>query len=594
MHTQAGTGGQTRRKWPTQEDYEAAIKAAADSSGGLVGGLTFEQGLFGPRMIPGQAGYVFQGSGDGHEYALKVFRKRLDGRASRYTAIHEHLRKAESPIFADFRYSGQGVHVTLKDGRSDWFPAVRMEWCNGRTLETALKETNLDEYDSISWVREWLTVVDELRRTNTAHGDLQHENVFVASDGSMRLIDYDGMFVPAMRGRREADLGHPAYQHPARQAGGGPFDENLDGFSALVILTTLSGLTKEAWETRNDEGLLLTSEDFAKPEGSATFAALAGRPEPTPTLVDLLRRALANPLGPCPELDEAALLFNVELRQFTVSRASRVAPRGVQARSGDEAKVVRERMRWESGLRAIPPRSSRRQDASPTSAGAASATQPPRKPRREHAARATRPKPAPRLSEQQIVSLMSELAGLDAVRMSALRGGQEAVVRKQLTLLSTRLAGNDPAKLLGFRLTARQAEVVELHFAGASEQECAERLGIQPATARRRLNEALRKLDASGLSNAHKLASRLRAATQSRVPVVKLVPPVEVATPPARRPSSAAGSRTPSPLDQPRQQQTPPAPVPPQPDKQGIPEWVLAVGAVVAVLVLLSIVVHFV
>ena len=123
----------------------------------------------------------------------------------------------------------------------------------------------------------------------------------------MRLIDYDGMFVPSMRGKLSAaESGHPAYQHPARVSNGSWFDEHLDGVSALVILTTLAATTKELWAARDDEGLLLGSDDLAAPGDSEMLERMSRSSDPAPRLVALLRDALARPLGACAQIDEAA------------------------------------------------------------------------------------------------------------------------------------------------------------------------------------------------------------------------------------------------------------------------------------------------
>ena len=35
-----------------------------------------------------------------------------------------------------------------------------------------------------------------------AHGDLKPDNILVRDDGSLVLVDYDGMYVPAMQGQK--------------------------------------------------------------------------------------------------------------------------------------------------------------------------------------------------------------------------------------------------------------------------------------------------------------------------------------------------------------------------------------------------------
>src|SRR6266540_4155527 len=44
---------------------------------------------------------------------------------------------------------------------------------------------------------------------------LKHGNILVRG-GSIQLVDYDGMWVPALRGRHATEIGHRAYQHPER------------------------------------------------------------------------------------------------------------------------------------------------------------------------------------------------------------------------------------------------------------------------------------------------------------------------------------------------------------------------------------------
>lgn len=38
-----------------------------------------------------------------------------------------------------------------------------------------------------------------------AHGDLKPDNIIIKSDGSIVLIDYDGMFVPVMFGQKHVN-----------------------------------------------------------------------------------------------------------------------------------------------------------------------------------------------------------------------------------------------------------------------------------------------------------------------------------------------------------------------------------------------------
>ena len=46
-----------------------------------------------------------------------------------------------------------------------------------------------------------------LRSQSFAHGDIKPDNTMVRPDGTLTLVDYDGMFVPAMKGQKSPTVG---------------------------------------------------------------------------------------------------------------------------------------------------------------------------------------------------------------------------------------------------------------------------------------------------------------------------------------------------------------------------------------------------
>ncbi len=54
--------------------------------------------------------------------------------------------------------------------------------------------------------RAWANMCLELLSMGIAHGDLKHDNVLVTPDGKLRLIDYDSMFTPHLRGLKSVLL----------------------------------------------------------------------------------------------------------------------------------------------------------------------------------------------------------------------------------------------------------------------------------------------------------------------------------------------------------------------------------------------------
>jgi hypothetical protein len=150
-----------------------------------------------------------------------------------------------------------------------------MEWLAGQCLDQYVKQ-HLDRGDVLLRLsREWLAMTQALQRAQVAHGDLQNGNVLVVR-GALKLIDYDGMYVPALAGRPSAERGHPDFQHPARS--NADFGLQLDAFSAWIVFSSLLALSVAPylWEMLNAGGdkLLFGREDFAEPDSSPALAAL--------------------------------------------------------------------------------------------------------------------------------------------------------------------------------------------------------------------------------------------------------------------------------------------------------------------------------
>ena len=183
----------------------------------------------------------------------------------RYEAISRHLESARLSYAVPFSYLPTGIKV---QGRH--FPLLKMEWVQGESLSSYVGR-NLGYPDKLLYLaKAWVQMVADLQSSNIAHGDLQHGNVLVVDD-RLRLIDYDGMFVPALAGNMSRECGHRNYQHPARTE----FDYGLylDNFSAWVIYLSLVALAvhPELWSNHRggDESLLFRKEDFLQPGSSA-------------------------------------------------------------------------------------------------------------------------------------------------------------------------------------------------------------------------------------------------------------------------------------------------------------------------------------
>src|SRR5207244_6522301 len=128
----------------------------------------------------------------------------------------------------------------------------------------------------------WVSLARRLREVNMADADLQHGNVLLvpgstAKSLAVKLIDYDGMFVPALASKKSGEVGHPNYQHPQRLREG-IYNGEVDRFPLLVVATALRALSvagKELWPRYDNGDNLLFRECDLKDRGtSALFGDL--------------------------------------------------------------------------------------------------------------------------------------------------------------------------------------------------------------------------------------------------------------------------------------------------------------------------------
>jgi WD40 repeat protein len=252
--------------------YQAAVQhpstAFADPQLRAASVATGSLGL--PRAVAGNFAVTYQLRAGTQQWAVRCFHREAADRASRYAAISQTLAGLKSGPLVPIEYMGTGVRV----GQA-WYPITKMAWLEGRPLNRTV-ENNLSTPATLTDIeRRFIQMVTELRRLGIAHGDLQHGNVLVEGSGTLRLVDYDGMFVAALHGQPASESGDPNYQHPRRNL---QFDAELDRFAVIVIVLALRALATapRLWHTYNTgDNLLFRRTDFANPDASPLFRDLA-------------------------------------------------------------------------------------------------------------------------------------------------------------------------------------------------------------------------------------------------------------------------------------------------------------------------------
>lgn len=258
--------------WPALSDYQEAIQnpkiCFQDPTLRYSSPELDPIGL--PRVASGNFASVYKMANRPNYWAVRCFSNPVTDQQERYSLLSQHLGKLNIPALASFQYIMQGIRV-----KGQWYPIIKMEWVDGSPLHEFIRQ-NLYNPNTLKQIADQLlTLVETLRNNNLAHGDLQHGNILVNSQGQIRLVDYDAMFLPPLSGRNCPEVGHPNYQHPGRTSY--HYNIELDSFATLVIYLSLKALATDPnlWKQFNTgENLILSSSDYKSPQRSQVFVNL--------------------------------------------------------------------------------------------------------------------------------------------------------------------------------------------------------------------------------------------------------------------------------------------------------------------------------
>ena len=267
--------------WPSLNDYTQAVGSYPHISildPKLKGGTPKrDRGIFSITAYAGGFSIVFPIKAAAGTFALRCWIKDIGDAETRYKEISGYLKQCGLPYFVDFAYVPEGILVN-----GIRYPITRMEWAEGETLCDFIKQNLRDTRCLKTAALEFQEMIAALHTHQISHGDLQDGNILLERDGTdvkIRLIDYDSLFVPPLRGQPDSlILGLPEYQHPQRIAGGGGANEKVDYFSELVIYLSLLSLAEkpDLWRQfgAEEKRLLFKAEDFKNPDQSDVFREL--------------------------------------------------------------------------------------------------------------------------------------------------------------------------------------------------------------------------------------------------------------------------------------------------------------------------------
>ena len=252
-------------QYPLISEYIEAIRLAADNFNKLSHLQPVLDGNGTPMMSSGNFAVVFKmHDPQAHkDVAVKCFLKEQEGRAESYQLIAQELAYTSSSFLTPFRYLDKELFVESQSTNDEEFPVVLMDWVEGETLDRYIQSHLADPNALRLLAFQFSRLASWLLSQPFAHGDLKPDNILVRSDGTLTLVDYDGMFVPAMEGTAARELGSPDFRHPLRTAE--RFNEHIDDFPLAVILLSLKALSlsPSLWNTYGaSDRLLFSATDY--------------------------------------------------------------------------------------------------------------------------------------------------------------------------------------------------------------------------------------------------------------------------------------------------------------------------------------------
>ena len=263
-------------QYPLISEYVKAIQDAGDNLEELAHLTPVLDDHGEPYRSSGAFAVVFkmQDKSSGKYYALKCFTEEQQGRAEAYRQIADELDLLDSPYITSVKYMEKELFVDSQC-EEDEFPVLLMDWVEGETMEAYIASNYHNQSAMSMLCYRFGKMAAWLRTQSFAHGDIKPDNIIVRPDGSLTLVDYDGMFVPSMKGSQSPTIGTRDFSHPLRTVD--DFDEMIDDFSLASIALSLKAISMKS--TLLDiygasDRLLFSENDYHNLSNSKVISAL--------------------------------------------------------------------------------------------------------------------------------------------------------------------------------------------------------------------------------------------------------------------------------------------------------------------------------
>ena len=266
----------TNMQYPLISEYVRAMQDPAGNLDQLAHLVPVLDDHCEPMRSSGAFAVVFKMKDEstGREYALKCFTEEQEGRAEAYRQIADELESVDSTYVTSVKYLEKELFVDC-DGDDHEFPVLLMDWIEGETMDRYIAENLYDNYAMSMLCYRFCKMAAWLRSQPFAHGDIKPDNIMVRPDGTLTLIDYDGMFVPSMKGQTSPTIGTKDFSHPLRTKD--DFDETIDDFALATIALSLKAISLSPSlfdEYGSSDRLLFSADDYRDLSQSKLLTAL--------------------------------------------------------------------------------------------------------------------------------------------------------------------------------------------------------------------------------------------------------------------------------------------------------------------------------
>jgi hypothetical protein len=225
----------------------------------------------------GTSAVVFKATKDSKNFAIRCFLRGELETFNRYKALYAYLSSRELFWKVGFEVLENEI---LFEGQ--FLPVIKMDWVDGIALNDYIDQ-HLTDIPALSMLQKRIVQLSHsLEENNIGHGDLKYNNIIIVPNGvdyTLKLIDYDSMFIPEFTGRHNLETGSPGFQPLKRLSS--DFSSIIDRFSIWVMLTSLEAVKADpnVWKDVqhrgfNNENSIFTPSDFLQPASSNVFQKL--------------------------------------------------------------------------------------------------------------------------------------------------------------------------------------------------------------------------------------------------------------------------------------------------------------------------------